>query len=100
MEDALAPQAHDVAAHRECRVDLVVGPTLGGEQDHLGAQNFEIRQRILARPILQVSRSLRERWIVKGLFLGILDDPPSRRHCEPDRLEPSDPGLRASRTSE
>jgi hypothetical protein len=48
MEEALAPQAHHIAAHRERRRDLIVGQPLGGEQDHFGSKHLEIRQRILA----------------------------------------------------
>jgi len=53
MKEALAPQAHDIAPYRERGGDLLIGATLGGEQDHLGAEHFKIWQRILARPVFQ-----------------------------------------------
>jgi hypothetical protein len=52
MKEALAPQAHDIAPYRERSGDLLIGATLGGEQDHL-AGDFEIWQRILTRPVFQ-----------------------------------------------
>jgi len=52
-EEALAPQAHDIATHRKRGGDLVIRAALGGEQDHLGAEYFVIWQRILTRPIYQ-----------------------------------------------
>jgi hypothetical protein len=53
MEEALAPQAHDIAPHRERGGDLLIRATFGGEQDHFGAENFAIWQRILTRPVFQ-----------------------------------------------
>jgi hypothetical protein len=53
MEKPFAPQAHHIAPDRERAGDLVVGATLGSEQDHLGPQYLEIWQRILARPDFQ-----------------------------------------------
>jgi hypothetical protein len=53
MEEALAPQTHDIATDREHGGDLVVGVTFGGKQDHLGAKHLEIRQRILTRADFQ-----------------------------------------------
>jgi hypothetical protein len=49
MEEALAPQAHYIAPDRERGGDLVVGTAVGGKENNLGAQHFEIWQRILAR---------------------------------------------------
>jgi len=53
VEEALAPQAHDIAPHRERGGDLVIGTTFGGEENHLGAENLAIRQRILTRTVFQ-----------------------------------------------
>jgi hypothetical protein len=53
VEESLAPQAHHVAADRESCSDLIIGPALGGEENHPGAQNFKIWQRIFTRPTLQ-----------------------------------------------
>src|SRR5712692_5333482 len=53
MEEPLAPQAHHVAADGESRSDLIIGQSLGGEENHPGAQDFKIWQRILARPTFQ-----------------------------------------------
>jgi len=66
VEEPLAPQAHHVAADREGRPDLIVGPALGGEENHPGAQDLEIWQRILTRPSFQdlpfLSRELDLEW--------------------------------------
>jgi hypothetical protein len=53
MEEPFAPQAHHIAPDRECGGNLVVGATLGGEEDHLGAQHLEIWQRIFSRSAVQ-----------------------------------------------
>jgi hypothetical protein len=53
MEEALAPQAHDIATDGERGSDLVIGLSRGGKQDNLGAEHFKIRQRIFARASLQ-----------------------------------------------
>src|SRR5450631_2523468 len=46
FEKALAPQAHDFASRMQARSNLVVAPTFGGEEDHLGPDDLIIRQRI------------------------------------------------------
>jgi len=46
LEKSLAPQADHFAPSMQHVCDLVVGATLGGEEDHLGADDNEIRQRI------------------------------------------------------
>jgi hypothetical protein len=53
MEEALAPQADHIASDRERGGDRVVAVSIGGEEDHLGAQHFEIWQRIFADAALQ-----------------------------------------------
>src|SRR5712691_3042434 len=53
MEEAFAPETDDVASDRERGGDRVVGPPLGGKQDHLGPQDGKIRQRILPGATLQ-----------------------------------------------
>lgn len=47
LEEPFAPQADDLAAGVETSGDLVVGQALGGKENHLGADHFKIRQRIL-----------------------------------------------------
>lgn len=47
LEEPFTPQADDLAAGVETSGDLVVGQALGGKENHLGADHFEIRQRIL-----------------------------------------------------
>jgi len=42
MEEAFAPQAHDIATDGKRSGDLVVATAFGREQDDLGAQHFEI----------------------------------------------------------
>jgi len=47
FEDTLAPHADDLTPGVESSGDLIVGQTVGGEQDHSGADHLEVRQRIL-----------------------------------------------------
>jgi hypothetical protein len=42
-----SPLANNLAAATELSSNLVVVHALGGEEDHLGADDLEIRQRIL-----------------------------------------------------
>jgi hypothetical protein len=53
MEEALAPQAHHIATDGERGSDLVIAPSGGGQQDNLGAEDFEVWQRIFAGAPLQ-----------------------------------------------
>ena len=46
FEEALAPEADDLAAGVEALGDEAIGEALGGEEHHLGADYLEIRQRI------------------------------------------------------
>src|SRR5439155_24076897 len=55
LEKPLAPQAHHLAPGMQGAGDLIVGAVLGGQQDHLGADNHEIRQRILGGAAAQLS---------------------------------------------
>ena len=48
LEEALAPLADHLASGVQPRGDLVVVHAVRGHQDHLGSNNFEIRQRISA----------------------------------------------------
>src|SRR5437870_3716581 len=67
-EEALAPLAHDLTARIQASGDLVVVQALGGHQDHSGANDFEIRQRISSRPAVQLfglhGRQLNREWAV------------------------------------
>jgi hypothetical protein len=70
MEEPFAPQAHYIATDRERGGDLVVGAALGGKENYLGAQHFEIWQRILARAAFQYlaffARQTDREWAVSG----------------------------------
>src|SRR6187431_77747 len=54
LEEALAPLADHLAARIEPSRNLVVVHAFGRHQDHLGANDFEIRQRISSRPPIQL----------------------------------------------
>lgn len=47
LEKAFPPQADNLAARTQVRGNFIVAEALGREQDHLGAHNLEIWQRIL-----------------------------------------------------
>jgi hypothetical protein len=47
FKETLAPHANDLAAGIEASGDSMVGPAIGGEENHLGADHLKIRQRIL-----------------------------------------------------
>src|ERR1035437_7051256 len=53
-EEALAPLADNFTARIQASGDLVVVDALGGHQDHLGANDFEVGQRISNRPAVQL----------------------------------------------
>lgn len=84
-EEPLAPQANHVAPDRERSSDLVVGATLGGEQNHPGAQHLEIWRRILPRSVFQdlaflageVDRERALSWHVGSLLPGTIADMPT-----------------------
>src|SRR5712691_881481 len=46
LEEALAPHAYDFASCAEGLCDLVIGEAPVGQEDHLRAEDLEIRQRI------------------------------------------------------
>jgi len=50
LKEALTPFTDDIPADMQVLSDLVIGETLGSEQDHLSALNLKIRQRILVGP--------------------------------------------------
>ena len=52
FEEALAPEADDLAAGVEALGDEAIGEALGGEEHQLGAGNLEIRQGIAGGPAL------------------------------------------------
>jgi hypothetical protein len=47
FKESLSPHAHHLPASIQARGDLVVAQSLGGEENHTGAKNLKIRQRIL-----------------------------------------------------
>jgi hypothetical protein len=55
LEEALAPLADDLASRIQTRSDLVVVDALSGHQNHLGAKNLKVRQRIFGRPAVQLT---------------------------------------------
>ena len=56
LEEALAPLGDHLSATVQLLGDLVVSPSVGGQEDHLGSQDLEIRQRISSCTALQLSR--------------------------------------------
>src|SRR5436309_8802272 len=58
VEEPFAPQTDHVASHRQRGRDGVVGPPVGGQQDHLGPEDGKIWQRILPGASLQRLRFL------------------------------------------
>ena len=58
LEEALAPLGDHFSATVQLLGDLVVPPSVGGQEDHLGSQDFKVRQRILSCTPLQISRFL------------------------------------------
>jgi hypothetical protein len=53
VKEALTPLTHDVPANGERSSDLVIGESLGGEQDHLGPKDLKVWQRILSGTTFQ-----------------------------------------------
>jgi hypothetical protein len=53
FEETLPPHADDLAPGVESGGDLIVGQAFGGKQDHSGADDLEIRQRILGSTAAQ-----------------------------------------------
>ena len=53
FEETLAPHSDGLTPGVESSGDSIVGQTLGGEQDHPGANHLEIRQRILGSTAAQ-----------------------------------------------
>jgi hypothetical protein len=52
--EAFAPKADHLAARIQAHGDLVVAHSLRGHQNHLGALNFEVRQRIFGGTPVQL----------------------------------------------
>ena len=50
LKESLAPHADDLTAGVETGSDLVVREALGGKQNHFGADDLKIRQRIFVNP--------------------------------------------------
>jgi len=53
FEKALAPERHDLPPGVETLSDRVIGPTVGRQQDHLGADDLEMGSRIGGGSLLQ-----------------------------------------------
>jgi hypothetical protein len=47
LEETLAPHAHDLASCAEMLRDLIIGEAFVSQENHLGPEDLEIRQRIL-----------------------------------------------------
>ena len=56
LKEALTPFTDDIPADMQVLSDLVIGESLGSEQDHLSALNLKIRQRILLSSSLKLIR--------------------------------------------
>ena len=56
LEEALAPLGDHFSATVQLLGDLVVPPSVGGQEDHLGPQDVKVRQRLASRTPLQLSR--------------------------------------------
>src|ERR1035437_2297941 len=56
IEEAFTPLTDHLAPRLQANGDLVVIHAVGGHQDHLGSNHFEIRQRILCRTTNQLCR--------------------------------------------
>jgi hypothetical protein len=58
FEEALAPEGHDLPPGVEALGDRVIGPALGGQEDHLGADDLKMGSRIRGSARLQHPRFL------------------------------------------
>ncbi len=56
LEEALAPLGDHFSTTVQPLGDLVVSPSVRGQEDHLGSQDLEIRQRIFSCTSMQLSR--------------------------------------------
>ena len=55
LEEAFAPLADHLAASIQAHGNLVIVDTCGGHQDHLGTNDFVVRQRIFRSPTIELS---------------------------------------------
>jgi hypothetical protein len=46
LEEAFSPQTDDLAARAQARCNLIVAEALGSQQDHFGAHDSKVWQRI------------------------------------------------------
>jgi hypothetical protein len=53
VEEALAPEADDIATNGERGGDFIIRVALGGQEDHVRPDDLKIRQRIFARTTFQ-----------------------------------------------
>jgi hypothetical protein len=58
FEEAFAPEGHDLPPGVEAPRNRVIGPALGGQEDHLGADDLKMRSRIRGGARLQHPRFL------------------------------------------
>lgn len=56
LKETLTPFTDDIPADMQVLSDLVIGESLGSEQDHLSSLNLKIRQRILMGSSVKLSR--------------------------------------------
>ena len=68
LEEALAPLADHLAPRGQARSDLVVVHAAGGHENHLGANNLEVRQRIFCRSAIQLCGFRRRQCDVERAF--------------------------------
>ena len=72
FEEPFSPAADDFASGAEPVGDLIIGEALLGEENHLGASNHKIRQRIFIGASLQLFSFLLGEHDLYGLFRGKL----------------------------
>jgi hypothetical protein len=76
MEEPLTPQTDHIAPDVQGGADFIIGSSLGRKQDHLGTQDFEIRQRIFSRAVFQDFSFLFREHDLERAYSGHPDRPP------------------------
>jgi hypothetical protein len=76
MEEPLTPQTDHIAPDVQGGADFIIGSSLGRKQDHLGTQDFEIRQRIFSGTSFQGFSFLFREHDLERAYSGHPDRPP------------------------
>jgi hypothetical protein len=82
MEKPLAPQTDHITPDVQGCADFIIGSSLCSEQDHLGTQDFEIRQRIFSRAVFQDFSFLFREHDWERAYSGHPDRPPLGRRYQ------------------